>query len=87
MLQIIAIVRFMTTNGKYTYPKIATKQRRYKGVSYFENVELTGPSEGTKKYPKFYLLKVDVEIIIPAPNQPEKDIKETEGVSQVVMCQ
>jgi hypothetical protein len=42
-------------SGSYTYPKILANRLREKGKEYFESMEITGFSTGTKKTPKYPL--------------------------------
>ena len=44
--------RVYRENNTYHYPKIAENKLRTKGGLYFQGVELTGSSEGTKKNPR-----------------------------------
>jgi hypothetical protein len=47
--------RVYAADGSYTYPKTPANRLRVKGQEYFEGMEMTGSSTGTKKRPKYPL--------------------------------
>ena len=53
-------------DGSYHYPKVPDNLLRRQGESYFQNMDITGSTEGTDAKPKCSLLQVYKDEIIPA---------------------
>lgn len=69
----------------YTYPRIEENKLKSKGEESFQNVDLTGCSEGTTKDPKCSLLKIYKEQIIKALEEKVVKRFNQDGKRQVVI--
>jgi len=61
-------------NGTYHYPKEDSNISRRAGDEYFQNHEITGSNEGTANNPKFSLLKLWTDLIIPALDELAREL-------------
>ena len=58
--------RVYKQDGTYHYPQVPQNRLRVAGELYFENWEITGSDKGSKKSPKFSLLKYWSDKLLPA---------------------
>jgi hypothetical protein len=61
--------RVYRPDGSYHYPKLPANILRKKGQEYFKGMEITGSKDGTRKKPKFSLLRYFTETEFPKLDQ------------------